>query len=123
MMKEDMKSILVIDDDPGLLAFLQKRLGEAGYRVVVEVSGTIGFEKMKADPPDLVIADVMMPGMDGFSFVREIRSDEALGKIPVIIVTAQEDLADLFKMEGVRGFLPKPVDTQMLMDKVCELIG
>ena len=118
-----MKNILVIDDDPGLLAFLQKRLDLAGYRVTTAASGEAGLEKMKADIPDLVIADVMMPGMDGFSFVREIRVDAQLTRVPIIIVTAQEELGDIFKMEGVQGFFPKPLDTEMLMDKIRSLIG
>ena len=118
-----MKNILVIDDDPGILAFLQKRLDQAGYRAEVEVSGEIGFERMKAAPPDLVIVDIRMPGMDGFSFVREIRADAALTRIPVIVVTAQEALGDIFKMEGVQGFFAKPVDTELLMEKIRELIG
>jgi CheY-like chemotaxis protein len=118
-----MKTILVIDDDPGLLVFLQKRLDLAGYRVMTAGSGEPGLQKMKNDLPDLVIADVLMPGMDGFSFVREMRADTRLTKIPVIVVTAQEEFGDIFKMEGVQGFFPKPIDVEMLMEKIVELIG
>jgi len=123
MTNDHMKNILVIDDDPGLVVFLQKRFDLAGYRVTAAASGEAGLQKMKADLPDLLILDIRMPGMDGFSFVREIRADAALSKIPVVIVTAQEELGDIFKMEGVQGFFAKPVDTEMLMEKVRELIG
>jgi len=122
-MKEHMKKILVIDDDPALVIFLQRKLGLAGYRVTASASGEPGLLKMKADLPDLVIVDVMMPGMDGFSFVREIRADVSLTKIPVIILTAQEEFGDIFKMEGVQGFFTKPVDTGILIEKIGELIG
>ena len=118
-----MKNILVIDDDPGLVVFLQKRFDLAGYRVTPAASAESGLQKMKEDVPDLLIVDIRMPGMDGFSFVREIRADAALAKIPVIIMTAQEELGDMFKGEGVQGFFAKPIDVEMLMEKVRELIG
>ena len=118
-----MKHILVIDDDPGAVLFLQRRLDLAGYRVTAAASGDSGLQKMREALPDLVIADVMMPGMDGFSFVREIRADVALRKIPIVIVTAQEELADIFKMEGVQAFFAKPIDTDMLMAKLAALLG
>ncbi len=118
-----MKHILVIDDDPGVVVFLQRRLDLIGYHVTTAASGESGLQKMKESYPDLVIADVMMPAMDGFSFVREIRADAALTKIPVLIVTAQEDLADIFKMEGVQGFFTKPIDTELLLEKIRSLIG
>jgi twitching motility two-component system response regulator PilH len=123
MMANGIKNILVIDDDPGVVAFLQKRLDAAGYRVTVADTGESGLQKMRAELPELVIADVIMPGMDGFSFVREIRSDAALTKIPIVIVTAQEELADIFKMESVQGFFAKPIDTELLMEKIHALIG
>ncbi len=118
-----MKHILVIDDDPGLVVFLQRRLDLAGYQVTTAASGEAGLQKMRDSLPDLVIVDVMMPGMDGFSFVRELRTDTVLTKVPILIVTAQEELGDIFKMEGVQGFFPKPIDTEMLMEKVKALIG
>ena len=117
------KNILVIDDDPALVVFLQKRLDAAGYRVSTAVSAEAGFQAMRMDLPDLLIVDVKMPGMDGFSFVREIRADGALAKVPILIVTAQEELGDIFKMEGAQGFFPKPIDMELFMEKVSELIG
>ena len=122
-MEQNMKHILVIDDDPGLVVFLQRRLDLAGYQVTTAASGESGLQKMRDSLPDLVIVDVMMPGMDGFSFVRELRTDTVLTKVPILIVTAQEELGDIFKMEGVQGFFPKPIDTEMLMEKVKALIG
>jgi DNA-binding response OmpR family regulator len=122
-MEQNMKHILVIDDDPGLVVFLQRRLDLAGYQVTTAASGEAGLQKMRDSLPDLVIVDVMMPGMDGFSFVRELRTDTVLTKVPILIVTAQEELGDIFKMEGVQGFFPKPIDTEMLMEKVKALIG
>ena len=118
-----MKNILVMDDDPGQVLFLQRRLDLEGYRVTTAASGESGLQKMRIELPDLVIADVMMPGMDGFSFVREIRADMALTKTPIIIVTAQEELGDIFKMEGAQGFFTKPIDMDMLMAKIQDLIG
>ena len=122
-MKKDMKNILVVDDDPALVVFLHKRLDAAGYRVSTAVSAEAGLQAMRTDLPDLLIVDVKMPGMDGFSFVREIRADAALAATPILIVTAQEELGDIFKMEGAQGFFPKPIDMELLMEKVCALIG
>jgi CheY-like chemotaxis protein len=124
MMKEKMKNILVIDDDPGVLFLLQRRLSDAGYRVAVEVSGQMGLERMAVSAPDLVIVDIRMPGMDGFAFIRQIRTDAVLVKVPAIIVTAYEEYsADAALLEGVQGFFRKPIEINGLLGKIREIVG
>ncbi|MBF0619971.1 MAG: response regulator [Candidatus Omnitrophica bacterium] len=118
-----MLKVLVIDDEPGVLNLLQKRLEANGYAVVTAVDGIDGMRKMRAELPDLAILDVMMPEMDGFSLLKEIRSVEALKGIPIIVTTAKEELGELFRMEGVAGFFPKPFRAEDVIARVKAIIG
>jgi DNA-binding response OmpR family regulator len=118
-----MKKILVIDDDAGVRVFMSKRFETEGYTPLVAATGEEGLHMLYQDKPQLVILDVMMPGVDGFTFMREMRADETLKKIPVIVATAREDLRDIFKMEGAQGFFVKPVPMDEVMEKVRALIG
>ncbi|NLE65753.1 MAG: response regulator [Elusimicrobia bacterium] len=118
-----MKRILLIDDDPGVMSLLKKPLEAAGYRVDMSGNGAEGLESARLQRPDIVLVDVVMPKMDGFSFVREMRSDDALKKTPIIVITAKTDLDDLFRAEGVEAFLKKPISIEEVLGRVEMLIG
>ena len=118
-----MKNILVVDDDFGFVSFLHRRLEVEGYHVDGESGAEAALKRMRAKRPDLVVADVMMPGMDGFSFVREIRTDNGLKNTPIIIVTAHEELGEIFKVEGAQGVFSKPLATDKFVEKIRTLIG
>ena len=118
-----MKKVLVVDDDVNIVALVQKRLETSGYAVVTASDGVEGLRKIREVRPDLVLLDVMMPGMDGFSIVREIRTDENLKCIPIVIITAKGELGDIFRMEGVSAIFEKPFKGDEVLVKVRELIG
>ena len=84
----DPKRILVVDDDPDFNSSLSAILKKNGFNTEAAYDGKEGLEKMRADRPDLVILDVMMPVMDGYTACRTMKGDDALADIPVILLTA-----------------------------------
>ncbi len=117
------KKILIIDDEPGILKLLQDRLKVNQYTVVTAQDGEEGLAKINSEQPDLIILDIMMPKMDGFTFVREYKRLSESKIVPIIVLTAKENLQDIFKMEGVKDYLLKPFAAEDLLTRVKKLIG
>jgi CheY-like chemotaxis protein len=123
----DQKRVLVIDDDPDFLSFVQIVLKANGYDVRTATSSSEGLEMMRRDPPDLVILDVMMSYvLDGWSVSREMRSDPRLRQIPIMLVSAivsdeEDNLFPKGEKEHVKAFMSKPLDPSALLRRVAEL--
>ena len=115
------KKVLIVDDEEALVKFLARRLEANHYEVVTALRGDEGLEKAEREKPDLIILDVMMPVMDGYTFVREMKS--AGNETPIIMLTAKEKMEDLFQMEGVPDYLIKPCDSEALLEKIEQHIG
>ncbi len=88
-------TILVAEDSPTQAERLRLLLENEGYRVEVVRNGRAGLERVKLTPPDLIISDVVMPQMDGYAFCREVKSTEALRRIPFVLLTARNTPADI----------------------------
>lgn len=112
-----MQNVLVIDDDPSLAGLLAEYLGGRGLRVEVAGDGTAGLERLAGGGVDLVVLDVMMPGLDGFDVLREIRRQ---GALPVIMLTARgEDLDRIVGLElGADDYLSKPFNPRELLARI-----
>jgi CheY-like chemotaxis protein len=82
--------VLVVEDDPVMRDVLQRRLEKEGWKVIEAENGRVALERMAERRPDLILLDLMMPEMDGFQFLEEIRKREEWHSIPVIVVTAKE---------------------------------
>lgn len=119
VMDRAMDRILVIDDIPDNSFLLQTLLEAEGYQVDVADSGTAGLAKIEAEPPDLVLLDVMMPDMNGYEVTQRIRHNPKLPFIPVVLVTGYDQTtpADGFNV-GADGFIRKPVDFNQLLMQV-----
>ena len=104
-MKAERGTILIVDDVPANVGVLLDHLGQFGFRVLVAESGVSALKQVKHARPDLILLDVMMPGMDGFETCRRLKIDEATRAIPVIFMTALSDTTD-----KVRGFGAGAVD-------------
>ena len=118
-----MKKVLIIDDDVNIVTLIRKRLEAVGYLVFDAADGTTGLRRIREIVPDLIILDVMMPGMDGLSVLREFKSNEELRHIPVVIVTAKGELADIFRIEGVTAIFEKPFKGDEIFIKIQGLLG
>ncbi len=101
--------ILLVEDNADLRTYVRNHL-ERDYDVFEARDGLQGLEQAREIKPDLVIADVMMPRMDGFTLTREIRSDEAINDIPIVLLTAKADLDSRIEGfdEGADDYLPTP---------------
>ena len=108
------KKILIVDDDAATLQLLHSFLTEKGFEIETCVDGIEGLEKAKVWGPALILLDVMMPRMDGYGFVREIKKDAKLRNVPIIVLTAREMMRDVFLQEGIKDYVVKPYDPEEL---------
>jgi len=121
-MEKNQKRILLIDDDKDLLHLISMRLRAAGYAVTTAESGQAGLAAMAAAPPELVITDLRMEGMDGLALFDAIHRDAP--SLPVVILTAHGTIPEAVAAtrRGVFGFLTKPFDPKLLLDTVAEAL-
>ncbi|MDD5432123.1 MAG: response regulator [Candidatus Omnitrophica bacterium] len=117
------KKILVVDDEPSLVEMLKMRLELNDFNVVTASDGQEGMLKAKSEKPDLILLDILMPNMDGYSFVREIKADESLRNTNVIVLTAKAGMKDLFAIEGIKHYVEKPFEYSDLLAKINSLLG
>lgn len=116
--------ILVVEDNPDMNAFLADALGRY-YWITRAFNGTEGLEKALADPPDLILSDVMMPGMSGERMVEEIRRHSFLDDVPIVMLTAKADDALRMKLlrHGVQDYLHKPFSVEEVLARVGGLLA
>jgi DNA-binding NarL/FixJ family response regulator len=114
------KRLLVVDDDPNLVLLVKDYLEFRGYEVVAASNGLEALEVMRRLTPDLIICDVMMPEMDGYTFVQTLRSDRATDWIPVIFLSARGQTADRVRglNTGAEAYLVKPFEPEELVAQV-----
>ncbi len=117
---EEIGTILVIDDNPTNLQVLYKALSDRGYDVLVEMDGKSGIELVKNSPPDLILLDVMMPGIDGFETCRRLQADPLTKEIPIIFMTALSDTVDKVKglSLGAVDYISKPFQQEEVLARI-----
>lgn len=111
------KRILVVDDDEVIRRLLRSYLTQSGYEVVEAEDGEKAIERIGQERFDLIICDVMMPHKDGWEVVREVRSKPELSELPIIMLTAKGDDADMFKGYelGANYYMTKPFTKAQLL--------
>ena len=111
------KTILVVDDERHIVRLVEVNLERSGYEVIAAYNGQEAVASAQAERPDMIILDVMMPRMDGFEALKELRSDSRTKDIPVIMLTAKAQDADIFKgwASGVDSYLTKPFNPRELL--------
>ncbi len=116
--------VLVVDDILPNVKLLEAKLASEYYDVLTATNGPDALQKVKEQSPDIVLLDVMMPGMDGFEVCKQIKADPATAHIPVVMVTALTDSADRIKglEAGADDFLSKPLNDTALMSRVRSLV-
>jgi two-component system alkaline phosphatase synthesis response regulator PhoP len=118
--KIDNAKVLVIDDEPEITEIVQTFLSEAGYQVLVENSSKNAVEKAHGFKPDVVLLDIMMPGMDGYNICQELKKDPEFADTPIIFLTGKDrgdDMGRSFKSGGDM-FIKKPFSCERLLEIV-----
>ncbi|MCB9757036.1 MAG: response regulator [Candidatus Omnitrophica bacterium] len=110
-----MKKILIVEDEPDLLKVLSQHLENYHYQVLEAGDGEQGLKQVAEGKPDLIILDIKMPKIDGYTFVQELQSQKEYAKIPVIMLTANENLDSLFKVAGVSDYFTKPYQIEKIV--------
>jgi len=118
------KVILVVEDDAKTLKLMRDLLQSSGFKTIEATDGEKGVELAKARKPDLILMDIMMPKMDGYTACREIKMDKATKTIPVVMLTSldQELNKALGRDVGAAEYITKPVDRQKLLDVISRFL-
>jgi len=117
------KKILVVDDSPTERHVLVELLSKAGYQVSTAENGEEGIEKAKTNLPDLILMDVVMPGLNGYQATRTLTRDEKTKHIPVIVCTSKGQETDKIwgLRQGAQDYLAKPINGEELLAKIAAL--
>ncbi|MES1220765.1 MAG: GAF domain-containing protein, partial [Bacteroidota bacterium] len=114
-------TILVVDDDESIRSLLQQELGDAGYIIEEATNGKEAVAKVRAQKPDIIILDIMMPEMNGFDVAAVLKNDPQTMDIPIIVLSIVQDKTRGFRI-GVDRYLTKPIDTNLLFSEIGNLL-
>lgn len=119
-----MAQILIVDDSPTEIHVLTSILEKLGHSVQTADNGEDGIAKAKEVKPDLILMDVVMPGMNGFQATRQLSKDSETSDIPIIIVTTKDQETDRVwgLRQGAKDYVTKPVEEAMLIEKMNNLL-
>jgi DNA-binding response OmpR family regulator len=115
------KTVLVVDDDRPMRALCRASLEKAGFQVLEAADGEAALESVKAEPPNLILLDIMMPGISGWEVTSELLANRSTDQIPIIFISARTEYADkarAFEL-GAQGYLAKPFDPAVLAETVA----
>ncbi|MBU0503528.1 MAG: response regulator [Candidatus Omnitrophota bacterium] len=118
------KKILVVDDEQDIVSMLKMRLEASGYEILTASDGNAAYNTAKAENPDLIILDLMLPGMDGYQVCRLLKFDQKYKQIPIIMLTAkgQQEDKDWGAKAGADFYMTKPFEAKELLNKIKEFI-
>jgi DNA-binding response OmpR family regulator len=118
------KRILIVEDDPSVLRAISYMLEKEGYSVLTAVNGLEGLKKAREESPDLLVLDVMLPGIDGFEICHRLRAESPTAKLPILMLSAKGQAADKSMGLGVGAneYLTKPVERTVLLSKIEALL-
>ena len=122
------KKILVIDDEPDVVTFLTTLFEDNGFETESATDGIEGLEKVRSFKPDLITLDIIMPNKSGVGFYREVKKDEELKKIPVLVLSGVTQYQQFFAKDHLtlpkpEAFIEKPFDKEDVVAKVKQFIG
>ena len=117
------RTILIVDDDPRLREFVRVNLEMEGYTVREAGSAEEGLAALEAEPPDLILLDVMMPQMDGWEMLQRVQERHGVGAIPVIMFSGKVDAANEAEERGASGFVSKQSDPQQIIERAKQILS
>jgi len=127
---EDRKRILVVDDEPDFCSIVQVQLEKEGFQVDLAYNGQEGLDKIRANPPDAVVLDVMMPEKDGYEVCRELKADDRYVDIPIVLLTAVASHVTSTRYSHADGmateaddYLAKPASAEEILGSLRSLLN
>ena len=119
------KRILMVEDEENLVYAVSLRLKAAGFEVIAAYDGQEGLDKARAEKPDLILLDIMLPKLDGYKVCRMLKFDDKYKAIPIIMLTVKGEHEDkqLGFEVGVDAYITKPFDPDILLAKINELLN
>ena len=119
------KKILVIEDDPNSVRFIEYTLEQEGYQVSSAKDGLEGLKKARDERPDLIILDIMLPGLDGYDVCHQLRQEPETAALPILMLSARarQDDKDIGLKMGANDYLAKPADPSIIVDRVEALLA
>lgn len=119
------EKIVLAEDEPQIARLIEFKLKKEGYQVTWKENGEEALKAIKADKPDLILLDIMMPVMDGYEVLRRLREDENLKSIPVVMLTARAQERDVVKGidVGAEDYITKPFHPAELLARVKRILG
>jgi phosphoribosyl 1,2-cyclic phosphodiesterase len=119
-----MKKVLVVDDDPAILTIASNRLQAEGVQTLTADNGADGLHMVREHRPDVVVVDLMMPKMHGYTLIQEIRNDPNLSHVKILVTSAKTYSSDIERTRrlGADRYLSKPYDLQVFWDTIAELL-
>jgi DNA-binding response OmpR family regulator len=107
--------VLVVDDDPAIGRILRIKLGACGYEVLTSATGEEAIERVRSGEPDIVLLDVVMPGVSGLEVLQRVR---AFSRVPAVVFTGHPDIIRIARALGADGALAKPFDPDFLVETI-----
>lgn len=118
------KKILIVDDEEDIQKLLKIKLQQENFNIVLANDGDMGVKVTEQEIPDLIILDIMMPKMDGYNCLKEIRKLPKAKEIPVIMLSGKEEekVRDLFAFQKISGYIEKPFELDDIVAKIKEIL-
>ena len=119
------KKVLIIEDDRSAARLAEYTLEQAGYEVITAYDGFDGLDKAVTEGPDLIILDVMLPGLDGYEVCHQLRQKSETATLPILMISAKarDDDRDIGLRVGADDYMAKPVDPSVIIQKVGDLLS
>lgn len=120
-----MALILIVDDSPSQLVSMKRTIEKLGHQTITAEDGATGVEAARAQRPDLILMDVVMPNLNGFQATRAISKDPNIGHIPIILVTTKDQETDKVwgMRQGAKAYITKPFTDAQLADAIRDVLG
>ena len=121
---DNKKKILVIDDEEDMQKLLKIRFEQESFIVITAGDGEAGIKAAELEVPDLILMDIMMPKMDGYSCLKEIRKISKIKDTPILMLSGKEEekIKDLFAFQKISGYVEKPFELDNLVAKIKEIL-
>jgi DNA-binding response OmpR family regulator len=117
------KKILIVDDEPTTNKMVEFLLRSKGYDVIFATDAAKGLEEEREKEPDLIVLDVVMPNVDGLTFLRELKARRGMQMPKVIVLTVKAEMEEIFRVEGVEDFFTKPLDSDKFAKRIEDCLA